>query len=88
MSELIPPAEHALRPCPFCGNPAKLFEGKWGGPTKGLYFGIECLNEECGAQNRSFEERDACIAAWNNRYVPKDLLVALATMAKGGKCPN
>jgi ssDNA-binding Zn-finger/Zn-ribbon topoisomerase 1 len=67
-----------LKPCPFCGGEAKLYEGDYGG---GYY--VICVGEtECycrmGAYEATdgpgcgtdgdYESREEAIEAWNMRY--------------------
>lgn len=48
-----------LKPCPFCGKPAKLIEY----PEDKTYF-VRC---NCGASTRIYSYRKLAIKAWNKR---------------------
>lgn len=63
-------SEHKLKPCPFCGSPAKLEEL---GDHHGPYFNLGCSNEKCPANNMFYtwtEEEGSvedAVALWNRR---------------------
>ena len=47
-----------LKPCPFCGGSASIFEDDVG-----------CFNGECPVEPHAWAEtKDEAIAAWNDRY--------------------
>ena len=48
-----------LKPCPFCGSEAELFE------SPGVYF-VECSNPKCNYPN-NWNTREEAVAAWNKR---------------------
>jgi Lar family restriction alleviation protein len=50
--------DEKLKPCPFCGNEARLtFSG----------YGVRCTNKQCGAMFHMFPEAKDAILAWNKR---------------------
>lgn len=53
-----------LRPCPFCGNEAKIYE-RGGYDCWEPYWVIECTCCEAGME--SFNTEEAAILAWNTR---------------------
>lgn len=49
-----------LKPCPFCGGPARLYEG--------LYHRACCLDNNCaGSMTQAFDTKEEALAAWNKR---------------------
>lgn len=60
-------ATKKLRPCPFCGGPAKLY---W--PEYRMYGWVECADPECNhLQRGSHQTKRDAVAAWNRRPVHK-----------------
>lgn len=63
-------SEHKLKPCPFCGSPAKLEEL---GDHHGSYYNLGCSNEKCPAHSMFYtwtEEEGSvedAIAMWDRR---------------------
>ena len=53
-----------LKPCPFCGNSAKLKSEKSGFYT-GYY--VECTSSLCMVRTSSWGVRDTAIFKWNYR---------------------
>lgn len=52
-----------LKPCPFCGAGAEIRE--WKRPAR---YQVRCLNKECVSKSGGVRpDREAAIAAWNNR---------------------
>ena len=51
-----------LKPCPFCGSEANLYECKWLGVTS---YGVECTKCK-GLVDRCSTKKEA-IKAWNRR---------------------
>ena len=58
-------SEPALRPCPFCGAPGKLFSLQMD-PKITLWW-VQCSNSHCIARRQVMDDREAAIAAWNER---------------------
>lgn len=54
-----------LKPCPFCGSEAWLFEGE------GKEFFVYCTNHDCNAEGRIMDDRAKAVRRWNRR-VPND----------------
>ena len=52
-----------LKPCPFCGSEAKLFE------VCGLYI-VKCKNPRCGIKHEAFRKGEV-ISMWNTRAEDK-----------------
>ncbi len=55
-----------LKPCPFCGSPAKA----WGDDSdhfSWLLVRIICENTVCGTRGNNYATRAEAIAAWNRR---------------------
>ena len=48
-----------LKPCPFCGSEAELFE------APGVYF-VECSNPKCNYPT-NWDTKEEAITAWNTR---------------------
>lgn len=55
----------ALRPCPFCGAPGKLFDHQM--DQKTTLWWVQCNNSHCIARRQVMDDREAAIAAWNER---------------------
>lgn len=66
----------ALKPCPFCGDEAKIF----GYPRDGGCY-VGCANPECmavigecydrfGENDHYFADADEAMEHWNRRHVP------------------
>lgn len=51
-----------LKPCPFCGSVAHVFDGSLLGG-----FSVVCDAPSCQATGRFSGDRDKAIAAWNRR---------------------
>jgi len=67
-----PPANPELKPCPFCGNEAWLYDhGANADPPSSTLkcFDVRCRNCNCPAFTvmRSYTEKLTAIAAWNRR---------------------
>ena len=58
-------SEPALRPCPFCGAPGKLFDHQM--DQKTTLWWVQCSNSHCIARRQVMDDREAAIAAWNER---------------------
>lgn len=57
-----------LKPCPLCGNKAKIYFHDYIGDTFAPYYSIECTNEVCGCCiDVNGERPDAAILKWNTR---------------------
>lgn len=56
-----------MKPCPFCGTPAKLHseETIYGPDRPGWY--VQCGSSLCWAQTRSFGVKEQAIRTWNKR---------------------
>ena len=52
----------ALKPCPFCGGPAELWQWREGRPAW-----IACVGECVVLVSREYKTDDEAIAAWNRR---------------------
>lgn len=54
-----------IKPCPFCGSPAKL----WGGENinGGPYYYVCCCNMNCGGSQFGEETKEKAIEKWNRR---------------------
>ena len=64
--------EKMLKPCPFCGKPARLVNYGFG--ISSCY--ITCSNEECDVvpSTRYYETEIEAMRVWNNRYEDNDIL--------------
>ena len=51
-----------LKPCPFCGSEANLYECRWLGITS---YGVECT--KCDAILEGYSTKEEAIKAWNKR---------------------
>ncbi len=59
--------EGKLKPCPFCGTPAKLYsEPTIYGPDRPGWY-VKCGSSLCWAQTRSFGVQEQAIRTWNKR---------------------
>ena len=59
--------EGKLKPCPFCGTPAKLYsEPTIYGPDRPAWY-VKCGSSLCWAQTRSFGVQEQAIRTWNKR---------------------
>lgn len=65
-----------LKPCPFCGDMAKLdfadkafcYTDKHGDPRDaGFYYTVKCKNEICGCRIGIYEDPEMAIKAWSRR---------------------
>lgn len=54
-------SDEKLKPCPFCGGPAFLWDLK---PTYKEYY-IQC--QKCRIEQKLYKSRAAAINAWNRR---------------------
>ena len=50
-----------LKPCPFCGSEATLYEYRWWG----ISYGVECT--KCDAILEGYSTKEEAIEAWNRR---------------------
>lgn len=57
--------EPVLRPCPFCGAPGKMFSHEM--DKKTTLWWVQCTNSHCIARRQVMDDREAAIAAWNER---------------------
>ena len=68
--------ETKLKPCPFCGRPAKIHEEDWDchksdKPYQAVCEGAYIRAEEgCGAETLWYATEEEAIAAWNRRAKP------------------
>jgi hypothetical protein len=56
-----------LKPCPFCGGEAKLFDDKH---YSDFYFWVGCINEKCPileVVTEDYSTKDEALKAWNTR---------------------
>jgi len=59
----------AMKPCPWCGAAPEVFHA----PDQLIYVGCTNDDDKCSivvSTRGHFQDRDAAIRAWNNRYVP------------------
>jgi Lar family restriction alleviation protein len=60
-----------LKPCPFCGSPAKVI-GERVSVAPGLWqteYFVECTLRECGLRTRTWYPESAAVNSWNRRVV-------------------
>ena len=59
-----------LKPCPFCGGKAHIFENDYGECNFEIYYTIGCKTDDCflymGADN-FYDTKELAIEAWNKR---------------------
>lgn len=62
-----------LKPCPFCGGEARLFEFPQvrhpdiKNPVGSIYYKAKCTNPECGVWHPSWDDPDKAVQTWNTR---------------------
>lgn len=56
--------EQELRECPFCGEPAALFQTRY-------KWSAVCSNPQCTAEISGFYHTDNAVSAWNRRNPPE-----------------
>ena len=65
-----------LKPCPFCGEKAKLdfahenfvYTGDDGVPRMiGFFYTVKCINQVCGCVIGTYRNTEMAIEAWNRR---------------------
>lgn len=58
-----------LKPCPFCGSPARFEYDEWNPDTRegddGMGW-LRCTNPKCGAGFH--DDKDSAFEKWNSRY--------------------
>lgn len=61
-----------LKPCPFCGSEAKLWEYPQAlhthiNPKKTTYYKAKCMNPDCNVWHPSWDDQQVAIDRWNTR---------------------
>lgn len=56
-----------LKPCPFCGNIAPIFEKRRYDATGEIRTAVVCGNERCRSQTWLWRDEENAAAAWNRR---------------------
>ena len=55
-----------LKPCPFCGSKAEIYENDYNS-CRTVDYMVECSNDDCGGGTISDESKERAIAIWNHR---------------------
>lgn len=60
-----------LKPCPFCGGPARMFSVEQ--PNRSITYEVDCENKDCevSACTLLYDTKEEAAAVWNRRYNEK-----------------